>query len=530
VIGWALLAACLLAGRADATDYYACDCRAGAEAGCVPGDDRNAGTSPATAFRSYDRLQDAVAGSQCGDTFNFCMGGRFVIEGPTNWSTGRDCSANRQTIGSYQPRSFARDPVISGSGSSTAFAFSSGAGSTLEDVDVLCSGSCTNGVGVGVINIDADAVTVQRVLVDGFDVCMQIGTGREDVTVRGSTIRDCITFGLIGQAGDDTLVANNVFENNGCLEPGANCAFSRALYFNMLSGVDTLRDVTVRGNTFVDNTVDADDGRCNGNQVSLRGGRVVVTDNQWITPTSPPAGPGCIPIRMGAISEPFQVCTDCVFARNRIVGSRTGMELESWTRGVVENNLIWIPEDRTGTAYNSGIRHIASPVGGPRSQNPIIRNNSIVVGSSGASSRAVGIELRPNAGVSSVYSNAIRMLGSAGRDVCLSFLSRASLIDVREDHTICHRVNPNAAWAEYGSGDRTLTQYRADSPNGDRSREADPGFVNPPSDFRLSTSAAAGDAGHPTLSSSNDYERRARPAGPGFDVGAHERGAASPPP
>jgi hypothetical protein len=54
----------------------------------------------------------------------------------------------------------------------------------------------------------------------------------------------------------------------------------------------------------------------------------------------------------------------------------------------------------------------------------------------------------------------------------------------------------------------------------------DPGFVNPTgADFHLGSTSAAADAGTSTNAPAEDLEGGARPAGPGYDAGAYERGA-----
>lgn len=525
-----LAVAVLLAARANATNYYACDCDPGAEAGCTPGNDAAAGTSPATAWRTYDRLQDAVATSFCGDTFNFCRGGLFDAADMVEWAVAsRDCSSNHSVIQSYQPGSFQNNPVVAGGNVTFNFGSSGTKGVTLRDVDVVCPTDCDNGVGA--VHANVDDVVLERILVDGFNIGVQVGT-ELTVTLRNSIVRNNESQGMIGQAGDGTLIEENLFENNGCLTGTAGgCGLQHALYFNNLT-LDNDRTIIVRGNTFSGNTLDSSNGgACNGNVFAIRGGLgVTVEDNVFMTPTTPEAMSGCNVVRMSASTTNEQVCTDCVFRRNKIIGGHTLFEFESWIGGFVENNILYSPATTTISQAKAAISHEPSGAGAPASVGATVRNNSIVVGSSGGGSlAATALLVVDGAGTTNVYSNAIRMIGSGANDVCFRFISTTGRDQVTENHTICHRSNTNAAWTNWGTGDQTLAQWQAVTLNGDNSQDTDPGFANPPDDFTLSSGDAAIDAGHPALSSPEDYAGSSRPVGSGFDVGAHELGAAPPP-
>jgi len=75
--------------RTTGTTYFYCDCAAGAAAGCVPGNDANAGTSASAPRRTgwKDRFTSMAAGS----TVALCRGGAFAGDG--NHTRNANCSA-----------------------------------------------------------------------------------------------------------------------------------------------------------------------------------------------------------------------------------------------------------------------------------------------------------------------------------------------------------------------------------------------------------------------------------------------------
>lgn len=59
---------------------YVCDCQTGAESGCVPGNDSNAGTSKTAPKRSWTAVQQAWRGLTAGGTVALCKGGRWAAD------------------------------------------------------------------------------------------------------------------------------------------------------------------------------------------------------------------------------------------------------------------------------------------------------------------------------------------------------------------------------------------------------------------------------------------------------------------
>lgn len=525
-------AALLCASGAGAANYYACECGSGAEAGCTVGNDAAAGTSAAAAWRTYARLQGAVATSSCGDTFNFCEGGVFAAGPSREWArASQDCSANPRSVRSYDPGAFTRRPRIQGDESVFALNASGARGITIRGLEVKCSGACDGGVGAIYGNVDK--VVVDDVIVDGFNVCVQWGTNRE-MGVRNSTIQNCKSQGLIGPAGSGSYVVDSRILHNGCLETTdqSTCAFQHAHYWNVSS--PTITGLRVAGNHYENNVLGGGSGACLGNAFVVRGGTgTVVEDNTFVTPSSGGAPhPLCQVARMST-SQPQQRCVDCAFRGNRILGGAGLLELESWIGGVVENNLLYSPGTDVPAA-KTALSVQPSQSGAAPSDGLTIRNNSIAIGSNAGPWVSAGIDARyhPSFGIFGrrleIVSNAIALLGGGANDVCFRFFDGAVVAGLREDYNVCGRSHPRAAWASTGAA-HALAAWREHYPGqGVHSRDADPAFASPGPprfDFAIGAASPAKDAGDPARSATTDLCDAARPAGAAPDAGAHEHGA-----
>jgi hypothetical protein len=528
----ALLALFVLGIRspAGATDYYACECGNGAEATCEAGDDTAAGTSPASAWRSASRLARMAVRGECGDTFNLCSGGVFAAPDPPQWTrAGHDCSRRPRIVQSYRSPGSSRRPLIVASAGTFNLDQDGAAGVTIRGLDILCSGACRSGIGTIYANIDA--VVVDDVIVDGFNVCVQWGPNRS-MGVRNSTIRNCKSQGLIGPAGSGSYVVDSRILHSGCLETTdqATCAFQHAHYWNVSS--PSITGLVVRGNHYENNVLSGGSGSCLGNAFVVRGGTgTVVEDNTFVTPSTGGAPhPLCQVVRMST-SQVQQRCDGCAFRGNRIFGGSILLQLESWIGGVVENNLFYSPLSDIPGPKNAVLLN-ASAAGAAEADGVTIRNNSIVMGNNGNyAASAIGVYAELGSTPHRIESNAIQMLGSGPSDVCFRLISDGIAATVREDYNVCGLLNPNAHFVSTGPA-RTLAEWRSGTVNGDHSLESDPAFTSPGSpsfDFTLTSSSPARDAGNPSNAPAIDIVGVQRPVGAAPDAGAFEYGGGLPP-
>ena len=63
--------------------YYACDCQSGAAAGCVAGDDANAGTSASAPVRSWSKIASLWREAAGQGTVALCRSGRWTVDSTT---------------------------------------------------------------------------------------------------------------------------------------------------------------------------------------------------------------------------------------------------------------------------------------------------------------------------------------------------------------------------------------------------------------------------------------------------------------
>ena len=67
--------------RATGAVYYYCDCGTGAAAGCVAGNDANAGTDPSAPRRTFANARTRFNGMNAGDTVALCRTGAWNENG-----------------------------------------------------------------------------------------------------------------------------------------------------------------------------------------------------------------------------------------------------------------------------------------------------------------------------------------------------------------------------------------------------------------------------------------------------------------
>jgi hypothetical protein len=206
--------------RATGTTYHYCDCGTGAAAGCVAGNDANAGTSPSAPKRTgfYGRFTTMAAG----DTVALCRGGSF--SGTANNTRNSNCRASstcdmrdytdpRFTLPAGETR-----PIIRGN----AVGYFPDDGSHYEGFRFFNLQSANGDSGVGVFNGSADTTDV--------DICNiyfhdgGLGIYWADPIVARWTLRQSyferMQGGILGGC-TDCVVDNNFFANTSYI-PNSN--------------------------------------------------------------------------------------------------------------------------------------------------------------------------------------------------------------------------------------------------------------------------------------------------------------------
>jgi hypothetical protein len=516
----------LFAGSARAVDYYACDCAAGAAGGCVAGNDAASGTSPATAWRSYDRAQDAWATLAAGDTLRFCRGGVFPIAGSTRWVNARCRAEQPCTVMAYTAdwSQGGEDLPRLERTSGDAISFENGGdarheeGYVFRELELACTGCAGQGSGVFVYN-DVDDVRLEDLRIRGFGVgvfhggslaCAADAAGCDArnvrLSLRGSDIRDNDVQGFLG-AGDDLLIDGNRFEGNGR---------SGILEHNVYISGDASRVVVSRNELY---RSAARTGRCEGASLVAHGSLTDLRiEGNFLHEDVGAAGPSCWGINISPAYASGETFLRAVVRGNRLHNlGNAAIALTSCVDCVVENNLILHEQPFGITAiYASALTHQPDDATLQRLR---VRNNSIQVGAAGG----VGIRVGGEGTQHEIVSNALRQTaaGDNGNWACFALDLPANAYAAVDNNVCGYAPGAMREW-EQGSG--SLANWRVLSGFDGRSRADDPGFAGA---FAGSFDFAAADlgvamigAGHPRLSAVTDFHGVAR--GVPADAGAQQ--------
>ena len=516
--------ALLAFGRA--ATIYICDCEPGADADCVPGDDGTAGTSASTPWRSVElgRLEwndDFVAG----DSVLFCAGGALPVETGGRWVASGCTAAKPCSIGSYTPPWGSGDesrPILSAVDGLSGFRFDDVGearhqeGVELHGLHLVCT-ECTDAGGRGVnIGNDVDDVTIEDMVIEGFDIGIAVGGSAEcakddpdcdrksiRVAIRGSTIQKNLSFG-IAASGDELVIEDNVLADN-----GRDPATDHNLVIDASQSPDG--NVQVVGNQ-LRGSVPGDDESCGAAEIHVEGAHagVQIVSNAIVEKGA--VADACWGISVGPDIANRPERFDSTTIKNNVVrnAGAVGIGIASCASCVVENNLVvWDSADRS-------VRGILAPAVARADDDDEldalwVRNNTIVTASPGS-----GIEVGDEGDGHVVVSNAIVYTGDSPDwncfDANLPTSSYAAF-----DYDLCWFPNADGEWNDgWGTVPDPLSAWQGPSGLCTHCLNLDPGLDDgAPID---ETSAVVG-AGHPTLSSLDDILGRPR-LDP--DAGAYE--------
>ena len=355
----AALAALALPALATATDYHFSDCQQGAATGCVPGDNRNAGTDPAAPKRNLHGF-DANA-VPAGTRLLFARGGA--------WSHATLVLENLQAT---PERPLVIDAYGSGSaplwrtvqGNAIDFGgwqnTSNDGGYTIRNLRLDGLGSATWGLW---LRDNVRHVTVENLEITGFAIGIhsQSGTphGVSHVSIRNSRIALNRDIGLLASF-DEALIENNVFERNNF----SGSVFRHAIYLG--SGQRESRNVTIRGNTLRNNSICRDaalcpgkrpvTGACDGGNLTVHGRwtRVLIENNRIEQPAS---SPGCYGISITAGYDSPEWFRDFVVRGNVLINLGACSVCASAAPGIlVEGNTIINRQENAHTGIAIGGR------------------------------------------------------------------------------------------------------------------------------------------------------------------------------
>ena len=489
-----------------ATTYYICDCQPNADGDCTAGNDANAGTDPAAPWQTYAQARSFYNSSIApGDEILFCRGGAHDLSGDyDNQWRNTSCTADQPcVVGAYTPPWASGDeakPILQRADDGHGFTLNNDSGHIFQNLDMRCTG-CAGGSGWAFFVVeDADDILIDNVSMDGFTIgihlrgCIATWCSNDRVTIRNSRFTNNSSQGFLGH-GNDLLLENNYFENN-----GDGTVFAHNIYIAGDSGV------TIRNNELYRASLDSN-GRCSG--TSLVGHGVInnlLIEGNIIREDVGLANQGCWGIGIapayGGTAESYQ---NLIIRGNRIenvgnVAIATGSCLDC----TIENNVV-VNQQSFGVS-GVAVRPFGTNGEDTVSSNLIVRNNSFALAT------GIGIELTEGSG-HTIVSNVISMTGSDSNAYCYDLSLAASSYDVI-DYNICG--NSAGQWATTAT-DLAAWQGQGWGAN---SQAAAPGFSSSTDLRPEGETAVLINAGHPTLSSLADFNGGVRDAQP--DAGAYE--------
>jgi hypothetical protein len=512
-----------------ATDYYVCDCASGADAQCVVGNNGAAGTAPATAWRTYDRAQDAFGTLAAGDHLNFCRGGVFPVGGSTQW-VNRNCTAAQNCfIGAYVPTwasgDEARPRIVQTTGAGLAFANGGDGereqGYRVSDLDIACTACVSGDWGIFFYN-DIDDVTLERLRISGFSIGVHLAGSNpcgvdpncdrhnSRITLVESDVVDNFDMGWLG-ADIDLLIADNRFLRN-----GSGSVFEHNLYLSQSGGATT--GVRVLRNELYRSAASAT-GSCQGGTFAVHGEHTdLLIEGNLLHEDIGAADQSCWGIGITAAYGTPEGFVRAIVRGNTIRNmGNVAIALSSCVDCIVENN-------RIEHAQSFGAFAVVAPASARASDDlPMarltVRNNSMYTTAPNGGGIRVGTEGTQHV----VVSNAVHATASVGSFHCLSldlpFVAYAAV-----DNNVCGYVA--GAGREWEEGSGALAALRVASGFDMASQAAAPGFAAPGEPSHDLTAASASSpmvgAGHATLSAPREFHGNVRPAPP--DAGAHEYG------
>jgi hypothetical protein len=522
--------------RAGAVTYYVCDNQAGADAGCVPGDDSNNGTSPVTPWRTVDKALNTIQyNTPAGTTVLFARGGSFMRQQRylrmADFSSTKD---NPIVFDAYTPSTWVSSsklPIIFSTYSITLFDFQDGGeadrdeGYVVRNLDLEGGGQAS--CGINMFN-DVDYITMENLVINGCGTGLGIGSANavhnpgadgsnDNWILRNSTITNNLGMGFLG-SGSDFIIENNLFDNNG---------FDGAmLNHNIYVGSHDLSSNSVIRNNILKHSA-MDGGIASGVSLVVHGQTSgLIIENNTIQEDIGAVAGGCYGIAVDpggyGIPESFP---GTIIRGNRIINvGNIAIAATSCPDIIIENNII-IQEQPAISFYGIKVPNQIRGGSDAPDNHATIRNNSIYISTSVANT--CGIYLGVEGTNHVVVSNAIHYLGSGapanGGWSCFDTTGLTAPSFAAFDNNVCDFPNvtpPNGRWEKTAG---SLASWRIATGFDTNSQQADPKFISPgfPSyNLIIQQNSPCINSGNSTLSSLSDITGHLKGSMP--DVGAYE--------
>lgn len=495
---------------------YFADCQAGAQPGCVPGDNANAGTNPQAPKRTLAgiNIDNLPAGTQ----LLFARGGAWndvgmVISNPNVTAEQPLVFASYATAWGGNHR-----PWLRVSNMTQIFVFGwwqetrNDGGYTVRGLK-LDGTPFPEGAGIFLGN-NVHHVMLEDLEITGFRIgvqSVQNGTHPTQYTLRNSHIHRNVAMGLLGD-GQDIVIEGNLFEANNF----SGSAFNHAIY---LGGHG--RNGTIRNNRFLRNSVV--NGSCLGGNVTVHGqwDGLLIENNSIEQDAS---AMSCYGFSINGGYDSAEWFRNLVLRNNRIINlGGCSICLTSVPGAVVENNLV--VNSQGGFHAGIVIPDRTPGVGDDADGNALIRNNTVVMLNPGAWAEGIALRARSGSGHRVVSNLVYAGTGADATSRCFTHLTRNDY--QAWDHNQCFRAAGTGRYSEQYANLGAASAAGFDV----HGLAVDPLFLALPVPAnnwqdQLAPTSPSRAAAHPSLSSSTDRLGAPRPVP--ATIGAREAGTAAP--
>lgn len=490
------------------TTYYFSSCATGSLAGCVPGDNNNAGTSASAPKRDLTGMD--VNALPAGTVLRFARGGAWndfrVVLRNLNVTTTSPLvfeSYAPSWGGASPPR-----PVLHAQATGTGtFEFGTYQ-DTADDGGYVVRDFVVDGHGVAQwgfwLRDQLHDVLIDDVDVSGFKIGIYTSEASRAVTIRNSNIHDNESMGYLG-GGTGTLIEGNTIAHNNFSGSG----FNHGIYMGG-SGAHA----RVRNNLFDRNSVVA--GRCEGGNLTVHGqyDDVLIEGNTFVQDSS---SGGCYGISINPGYATGEWFRNFVVRGNTVVNlGYCAICMTSAPGALVENNVVVNDQD----TYQAGITiGAAGPSAGDEADTgAVVRNNTIFFSHAGNGSEGIGLRNAPGSNLV-LASNLVYFGAASAAAHCFAHPGMASMTAF--ENNLCHHAGGT------GSFSATYATQAAAAAAGVNAggTDAAPAFVAAPSagnawSTALTAGSPAVNHGSATRSAPTDRTCQARVTP---DIGASER-------
>lgn len=503
------------------TVYYYCDCGTGAEAGCVAGNDSNAGTNPAAPRRTVANAIarfNALTGT---NTIAFCKGGAFNAVGQLSM-TNSSCTAGTtcNDLREYAPSwGGTAKPIINNrAGTGDLFSFMGNRGGVrFLNLKLVGDGGAIANRNDGFFFYNgAHDVTMCNLDVDAFDLAFHQSGGNATVAadpnikLTGSRITNSRTMGYLG-SGPNLEISYNYWDGNG----GTN-KFDHTIYLSS-QAVSNVR--------FIGNHIHGQFGStCYGVVVTAHGSfdYLTVANNVIDIDTAANTG-GCYGMAFGSggYTSPTYF-RHTVFSGNTIRNAgNVGLYVATCPDCVIENNLVMVDMRVGMIGIYAGAEAARPAYNDDVNDRNLIRNNTIWYGPN-ADGGGIAIKVATEGTGHVVANNTVTYTstepGIWGGVRCFDYpLALTSYAFINNNHC---SSNATYSWVAGQGNLATWQSYASASGFDTASITGDPRFVAAGTNFTPAAGSPLIGAGNAAHASATDITGKSRPSPPA--IGAYE--------